>query len=99
MSDTVKTTRAKPFWCLDCERACSRCASCESDLDAHERAVRAEERARCVAVEVDDALILAVEDHVGMGCGAWDMVQASEIIRGSIIAATKRHAALTGADK
>lgn len=42
----VEQARAATFWCLDCERACSRCASCESALNALIAAVRAEESQR-----------------------------------------------------
>ena len=42
----VEQARAATFWCLDCERACSRCASCESALNALIAAVRAEEGKR-----------------------------------------------------
>jgi hypothetical protein len=32
-------------------------------------------------IVVDDDVVQAVELEVGMGCGAWDMVDPKEIIR------------------
>lgn len=39
---------------------------------------------------VDDAFILAVEEEVGMGNGAWDMVKASDICRAVLKIAAAR---------
>ena len=66
----------------------------EAAIAEDHAAVYARAMRDAVGVDVDDAMILAVEEHVGMGSGAWDMVKASEIIRGSIIAVSARLAAL-----